>query len=132
MGLFTFGRNKPKEKKKRGLNHLKTLIKIAKLKGNLTEEETTFIYKKGNKFGLENSDIDALIEKVKASDDVPKSHMKRYSQLFNLMEIIRLNSLPPTIKQMDYCKETAIRLGYDLAILDEIELTLKMKMKKTG
>lgn len=70
-------------------NHLRNLLALARVDGNLHPKEEQLLYRIGNRYGLKDRQIKNLIESdEKHTVDIPDNHNDRMNLIYDLLLMI--------------------------------------------
>ena len=70
-------------------NHLRNLLALAKVDGNLHPKEEQLLYRIGNRYGLKDRQIRSVIESnEKHTVDIPDNHNDRMNLIYDLLLMI--------------------------------------------
>lgn len=97
--------------------HLKNLVFLAKIDDHFDDTEKELVLKIGFKNGLNAKQIDQLIDDAEHIDiSVPISEEDQFEYLFNVVQMMMIDGKLYQ-KELDYCVEVAIRLGFKKIIV---------------
>ncbi len=97
--------------------HLSNLVYLAKIDDHFDQSEKDLVYKIGFNSGLNAKQIDLLIDKAQDIDIVvPDTEEDQFEYLFNVVQMMMIDGKLYQ-KELDYCIEVAIRLGFKKIIV---------------
>ncbi|MEQ8360341.1 MAG: hypothetical protein RH860_12695 [Cytophagales bacterium] len=97
--------------------HLSNLVYLAKIDDHFDQSEKDLVYKIGFKSGLNAKQIDQLIDRAEDIDIVvPDNEEDQFEYLFNVVQMMMIDGKLYQ-KELDYCVEVAIRLGFKKIIV---------------
>jgi hypothetical protein len=97
--------------------HLSNLIYLAKIDDHFDQKERDLVFKIGAKNDIPEAFIQSLIDNSEDIDIVvPKDEQDQYEYLFNLVQMMMIDGKLYQ-KELDYCVEVAIKLGFKKIIV---------------
>ncbi len=97
--------------------HLSNLVFLAKIDDHFDKSEKELVYKIGSKNGLSNEKIEEVIGLAEKIDIViPDNEEDQFEYLFNVVQMMMVDGKLYQ-KELDYCIEVAIRLGFKKIIV---------------
>lgn len=104
------------EETKKKKSHLKNLVSLAKLDGQVTKEEFDFLIKVGTRNGVSSNDIKKMMYRtttVKVSK--PDTDNERFEIIFDLIQMVLADGVMDE-NELDYAIDLAAKLGFRPAI----------------
>lgn len=99
------------------IRHLSNLVHLAQIDEHFDDTEKDLVYKIGEKNGMSKDEIDKLIVDAANIDIVvPESEEDQFEHLFNVVQMMMIDGKLYQ-KELDYCVEVAIRLGFKKIIV---------------
>jgi uncharacterized tellurite resistance protein B-like protein len=104
-------------------NHLRNLVALAAVDGNIHQKELDYLYKIGEKYQLKPQQIKNIIDQKEDNElQVPELHHQKVALLYDFIGMMMAdNVIEP--EEMDFCKKMTGKFGYKEALIDEM-LTL--------
>jgi uncharacterized membrane protein YebE (DUF533 family) len=120
------------EKSDLHLTHLNNLVYLAKIDHHFDDRERDLIFTIGRNSGFDENEISDVIENPHISEiSHPESTEEQFDYLFNAVNMMMVDGRLYQ-KEMDYCIEVALKLGYRKVIVTvlirAIEDGLKLEM----
>ena len=126
MFNFNFFENAQAKKIK---GHLLNLAALAKADGHIDEREMSFIISVGQKNGLNEKKVKALVSGSKGlSTDLPTNDSERFDQIFDLVDMMLADGVVDET-EMDFCIMMAGKLGFRKAIVGVLVRKISMGVK---
>lgn len=92
-------------------NHIRTLLSLARADGHLHAEEEKMVFKIGNRYGLKDRQIQALLESNENFDlNIPDNHHDKMNVLYDLMLIVFADGVIEQ-NEVSFCEDIASRFG---------------------
>ena len=118
LDLFDSG-----DKKKR-LSHIKNLVALAASDGEIDKNEIDLILNIGAKIGLSHKELWRIIERPDSiSFRAPNSFREKIQQLYDMVFVMMIDGKIHE-NEIALCKLTAIKLGFQHQIIDEMVLQI--------
>ena len=107
--------------------HFINLVAVAYADGKYTEEEMDFLSEKASEFGLDESDVNEIMQNAdQLHFKIPLNDVDREEQLSDVVCMTMIDGHVDT-REYNLCLEIAKRLDFDKKYLDHIiELTSKL------
>lgn len=97
--------------------HLSNLVHLAKIDDHFDQTERDLVFKIGKKNGMTEAEINNLIQTAESIDVVvPDTEEDQFEYLFNVVQMMMVDGKLYQ-KELDYCVEVAIRLGFKKIIV---------------
>lgn len=101
-------------------NHLKNLVALAAIDGNIHEDEIAYLYKIGEKYQLKPQQIKRILEqKVEIEPDVPDHHHQKIALLYDLVGMMMADDVIEDA-EMEFCRRMFLKFGYKELLIDEM------------
>ena len=105
-------------------NQLKTLVTLAKAFNALDDHEKEWITSLGQCNGLLDDDIENIIENSNSTLSAKTmSVYEKFELLYNTLQLMK-SDRSLYFKELDHCKSTAQRLGFNDEIVRELSYTI--------
>ena len=107
-------------------NHLRNLVALAAVDGNIHEDEKEYLYEVGKKYQLKPKQIERILEERQSAEPVvPDHHHQKVAMLFDLVGMMMADNVIED-SEMEFCLKMTKKFGYkDLIIEEMIELYKK-------
>jgi len=131
--MFTSLFETPKAKKQKA--HLRNLIALAHVEGELDQSEIEVIYTIGEARGLKSFEIaDLLAEDLsKVEVEMPANDTERFNQIFDIVQVMLADGKVKD-EEIDFCISYAQKIGFSKAfagvIINKIAIGLSNEMQK--
>jgi hypothetical protein len=97
--------------------HLSNLVYLAKIDDHFDQTEKDLVFKIGKKNGMTDAEITSLVNSAeKIEVVVPDTEEDQFEYLFNVVQMMMVDGKLYQ-KELDYCVEVAIRLGFKKIIV---------------
>ncbi|NJM93253.1 MAG: TerB family tellurite resistance protein [Cytophagales bacterium] len=110
--------------------HLNILIQLARVDGEVSENEKALIYQVGAANGLSQPEIDAMLDQpAAAAGDL--SHLaadEKFEYVFSIVQLMKIDG-KLFRDEINYCSDLAARLGYDRAVIFELIMSIQQNPK---
>ena len=115
MGLFDIFDSK---EKKRRMSHMLNLLAVACADGVLEQSEIDLIIIIGKRLGVDADELHRVIQKPQSIKFIsPDNNHDRIALLYDMVLVMLING-DIDEGEVLYCKNTAIKLGFDHKIID--------------
>lgn len=127
MGLFNIFDGKDKKNR---MSHMLNLLAVACADGKLEQSEIDLFLQIGQRIGVSNSELQRVVESpgsVKLT--APDNDADRIALLYDMVLMMMINGdIDDT--EILYCKNTALRLGFNPKVIDVIVAKVIEMVKK--
>jgi uncharacterized membrane protein YebE (DUF533 family) len=115
MGLFDIFDSK---EKKRRMSHMLNLLAVACADGVLEQSEIDLILQIGNRLGVDADELRRVIKKPQSISFIaPDNDHDRIALLYDMVLVMLING-DIDENEVLYCKNTAIKLGFNHKVID--------------
>ena len=98
-------------------NHLRNLVALSSVDGNIDDSEKEILIRIGTRKGIKKSDIDKMIENPGHTNFVPAtSDDERFEQIYDLVELMLADGIAEDT-ELHFCVEMAGKLGFRKAVV---------------
>lgn len=98
-------------------NHLRNLIALAKADGHLHEAEEQMLHKIGDKYGLKDRQISALIASEEGLEmEIPKEHDHKMDQLYDLVSMVYADGVVDD-SEIEFCESLMSEFNFKKEIV---------------
>lgn len=92
-------------------NHIKNLLALSKADGHMHEKELEMLYKIGNRYGLKDRQITALVESNEPFEvNVPDNFHDKMNVLYDLVLMVYADGVVEQ-KEIDFCEDVVKKFG---------------------
>ncbi len=107
-------------------NHLKNLVALAAIDGNIHQKEIDYLHKIGEKYQLKPQQIQKILDdKENIEPDIPETHHQKVALLYDLVGMMMADNVIEDA-EMEFCKKMFKKFGYKDLLIDEM-ITLHQK-----
>ncbi len=100
--------------------HLRLLIQLAKLDGNIDDAEVNLIMSIGKSNGLSEEEINQLFKlPTKAVDASMLSDAQKFDYIYSMVQLMKVDGEMHN-NELRFCSEMAVKLGYREGVLFEL------------
>jgi uncharacterized tellurite resistance protein B-like protein len=104
------------EETKKKKSHLKNLVSLAKLDGQVTKSEFDFLINVGFRNGVSSSDIKKMmLRSTTIKVTKPENDNERFEIIYDLIEMVLADGVMDEI-ELDFAIDLAVKLGFRPAI----------------
>ncbi len=101
-------------------NHLKNLVALAAIDGNIHKDEIDYLYKIGEKYQLKPQQIKKILEeKEQIEPEIPEPHHQKVALLYDLIGMMMADNVIEE-SEMEFCKKMFKKFGYKDLLIDEM------------
>ena len=101
-------------------NHLKNLVALAAIDGNIHKDEIDYLYKIGEKYQLKPQQIKKILdEKAQIEPEIPEPHHQKVALLYDLIGMMMADNVIEE-SEMEFCKKMFKKFGYKDLLIDEM------------
>ncbi|QCR21185.1 TerB family tellurite resistance protein [Pontibacter sp. SGAir0037] len=117
------------EETKKVKSHITNLGALAKADGHVDPNEISFIISIGQKHGMSESEVRALLsDSTHVNPQVPSNDLERFDQIYDLVEMMLADGIVDE-SEMKFCIHMASRLGYSKSIVGVLVNKISMGVK---
>lgn len=101
-------------------NHLKNLVALAAIDGNIHKDEIDYLYKIGEKYQLKPQQIKKILdEKELIEPEIPEPHHQKVALLYDLIGMMMADNVIEE-SELEFCKKMFKKFGYKDLLIDEM------------
>jgi uncharacterized tellurite resistance protein B-like protein len=101
-------------------NHLRNLVAMAAVDGNIHEDEIAYLYKIGEKYQLKPPQIKKILEeREQVEPEIPEHHHQRVALLYDLIGMMMADNVIED-SELEFCKNMFEKYGYKELLIDEM------------
>lgn len=101
-------------------NHLRNLVAMAAVDGNIHENEIAYLYKIGEKYQLKPQQIKKILdEREKIEPSIPEHHHQKIALLYDLVGMMMADNVIED-SELEFCKNMFEKFGYKELLIDEM------------
>ncbi|MFN8438193.1 MAG: hypothetical protein U0V72_11215 [Cytophagales bacterium] len=109
-------------------SHFANLLAVTKLDGTVSEEEISYLYKAGQKFGYSEADVNDFLNNNDVQEpQIPETREERIEQVLDLLELIGINKVV-TEEELEFVTNYAYKLGAKSEFTDIIIRKMAMEL----
>ena len=112
-------------------NNLSILIELANQDGEIDEKEQKLIYQIGEAHGMNDDEVQELIDSPSKVDYSSLSDDERFDMLYNLVRLMKVDG-KIFDEEILYCLDAAKRLNYPLEAIMELYGLVHANLKLTS
>ena len=102
------------------VNQLSLLVKLSKADNFLAKPESDMIHYLGNLYGLTENEIETIIDYPKPVSNLMELDLEdKFDYLFNMVQLMKIDG-KVFKSEIDFCKKTAILLGYNPNVIADL------------
>ena len=106
--------------RKKDRSHFRNMIHIAKADGNVSEEEHKLLHKMGHRIGLDEDQINEIIENPRlVAIQPPANRTERYEQIIDLIRMVQSDGKIGK-EEEDVLARVAVGIGYQS--IDDVDV----------
>ena len=111
-------------------SHLKNLIEVALLDGQLDNNEYVLLLSLARRLKISDQEIKNIQENPgKIIFMPPGSHKKRFEQVYDLVFMMMVDGVIHQ-KELDFCKKMALKLDYMPQLVDDLIVSIRDSVQK--
>ncbi|MCX2743981.1 hypothetical protein OO013_08905 [Mangrovivirga sp. M17] len=123
MKIFNFFRGK--RNKEAVESFIKGLLSVGKIDSHLSYTELKYVYQVANKYSFSKDRVRELIRE-RRSERFEYSEKYKFQHLKGIVAMISIDG-KISIKELSYCKNLALKMGYDSRVVDDLLEEFKKK-----
>lgn len=101
-------------------NHLKNLVALAAIDGNIHQNEIDYLYKIGEKYQLKPQQIQKILdEKENIEPDIPEAHHQKVALLYDMVGMMMADNVIEA-SEMEFCRKMFKKFGYKDQLINEM------------
>jgi hypothetical protein len=101
-------------------SQLSLLIGLANIDNDFAEDEKSMIYMVGKANGVEESEIDDLLDTpVPLPSIISMSEDEKFEHLYYLVQLMKIDK-EVFLSEVKYCEDAAIKLGFKKSVIAEL------------
>ena len=101
-------------------NHLKNLVAMAAIDGQIHDDEIAYLYKIGKKYQLKPQQIKRILdERENIEPEIPEPHQQKIALLYDLVGMMMADNVIEDA-EMEFCRKMVKKFGYEELLIDEM------------
>lgn len=101
-------------------NHLKNLVAMAAIDGQIHDDEIAYLYKIGKKYQLKPQQIKRILdERENIEPEIPEQHQQKIALLYDLVGMMMADNVIEDA-EMEFCRKMVKKFGYEELLIDEM------------
>lgn len=98
-------------------NHIRNLLALASVDGNIHEEEIALLFRIGKGYGLKPQQVQALIDSTEKFElNIPDNHNDRMNLLYDLVQMVYADGIVDQ-HEIQFCEEAIVQFGMKKELL---------------